>query len=121
MQEETNLRFVDAITDALKVERRKPEKALGGKLVHDTTCINVKALNHFSEQAVSVEPPLPDRLPNVSLVLGSRGSGKTVFALRCLADLLRPGAFRRNESLRIHVKLGSLLGSAKTTTNLPEL
>jgi hypothetical protein len=121
LRKDASLDFNEAILDALNT--RKAEEVLGGILIYDSTCIAAKSLARYAPQAVSVEPVrLSSRVPNYSLITGSSGSGKTMFALRRLPQLIQLGDMGRKDGLRIHVNAGTLIqDSSSATINLPAL
>jgi hypothetical protein len=87
--------FGSFVLNALGRPRKTAEQILGEvKIVFDNTCIPQKCYDLYAAKAVSVKPALfaefdvTKRKPNFSLVLGSSGSGKTLFAIRRIPELL---------------------------------
>ncbi len=81
------------VVNALGRPRKTAEQVLGeAKIVLDHTCIPQKCYDYYAAEAVSVDPPVfadeSETKPNFSLVLGSSGSGKTLFAIRRIPELL---------------------------------
>ncbi len=93
LQKGSGFCFGAAIHKALGRPRTTAEQILGeAKIVFDETCIPKKCYDFYAAEAVSVDPPVfpkeNETKPNFSLVLGSSGSGKTLFAIRRIPELL---------------------------------
>ena len=79
---------------ALKRVRKTPEEVLGGKIVYDDSLVPKECFDMFAPGAVSVSSSEfqprrnGERVPKFTLVLGSSGSGKTIFALQRLPQLV---------------------------------
>jgi hypothetical protein len=86
--------FFHALYTALNQCRESAEVILGqAKIVYDGTCILDEAYEWYTPAAVSVMPLLTanefrKRHSKFSIVLGSSGSGKTLFAMRRIPELL---------------------------------
>ncbi len=86
--------FINALSKACKRIRKTVEEVLGGDHVWENDCLPQTFFDLYTPDAVSVVPDGSQALDNglrqkqFTLVLGSSGSGKTMFALRCLPTLL---------------------------------
>ncbi len=86
--------FINALSKACERIRKTVEEVLGGDHVLENDCLPQTCFDLYAPDAVSVVPDGSQALDNglrqkqFTLVLGSSGSGKTMFPLRCLPTLL---------------------------------
>lgn len=103
--------FGSAIINAINRIRKTAEEILGeAKIVYDTSCITENAYKLYAPGAVSVDPTAfqetgesDKRYPEFSLVLGSSGSGKTLFAIKRIPQLIF-GTQDEKNYFRIHFR-----------------
>jgi hypothetical protein len=115
--------FIDAVKSACTRNKISMKQVLGGQFVYDTNCIPQRCFNMYASKAVAVKPvespyKPDDRIPDFSLVLGSSGSGKTMFALKGLTSILYdrdPKAY-----FCVHFKAGKALGLVTESLTFPE-
>lgn len=75
------------------LQHTSPEESLGGKIIVYPFCISPTSLSGYSAQAVSVEPStIVGPIPDFTLVMGPKRSGKTLFAVKRLPQLVFPQA-----------------------------
>lgn len=95
------------LADAL--ERDTPEKALGGKIFVYPRMVSRDALAAYTPESVFVKPDKVDGpIPDFTLVDGPRGSGKSLFAVKRLPELVFPGV-DKSEIFCLHLKPSPLL------------
>jgi hypothetical protein len=118
-----------AIVNTLRNRIRKTAEQILGeqKIVYDTSCLPQKCYDWYAPAAVSVDPPAfpqtagnTNRHPDITLVLGSSGSGKTLFAMRRIPEWL----FGNDETayFRIHFRarrVTDLMTEEKGTLDFP--
>ncbi len=113
--------FFSSLDQALGRHRKTAEQILGdAKIVLDHTCIPQKCYDYYAAEAVSVDPPVftnNETKPNFSLVLGSSGSGKTLFAIRRIPELL----FGMDETtyFRLHFRASKVTNLMSDTVDFP--
>jgi hypothetical protein len=112
------------VVNALGRPRKTAEQVLGeAKIVLDHTCIPQKCYDYYAAEAVSVDPPVfaddeHETKPKFSLVLGSSGSGKTLFAIRRIPELL----FGMDETkyFRLHFRARKVTNLMSDTIDFPK-